>query len=70
MNDIETTRNRIIELLKYVDAYELIPEIKSWEVPKLPVTGIDLKDAGVPGGRHMKVLLQHFYVLWRKVSCL
>lgn len=68
VNDVELTRLQAIELLKYIGDYELVTKIKEWDPPKLPVNGLDLKEAGVPAGKHMKVLLIHMYNLWKEVS--
>lgn len=60
-------RFRILELMKYVDAYDLIVEFEEWQIPRLPLTGVHLMDAGVPKGKYFKYLLNHLYEVWKSV---
>jgi tRNA nucleotidyltransferase/poly(A) polymerase len=59
-------RFRIMELMKYVDAYDLLQEFQEWPIPKMPLNGIHLMEAGVPKGKYFKYLLQYLYEVWRE----
>lgn len=54
----------VLELLFYQGKRELYEQLKPWCVPKLPVTGKHLTDAGVPSGRKMGLMLQRFREIW------
>lgn len=54
----------VLELLFYQGKRELYEQLKLWYVPKLPVTGKHLTDAGVPPGRKMGFVQQRFKEIW------
>ena len=55
-----------LELLYYCGHVSVAKEIKEWTVPKLPVTGKDLKLAGFPAGPGMGRLLRQLHVRWKE----
>uniref|UniRef100_A0A7E4UNA1 PolyA_pol domain-containing protein n=1 Tax=Panagrellus redivivus TaxID=6233 RepID=A0A7E4UNA1_PANRE len=63
--DMEINKIRAIELLKYINSYNLIVDMQEWTVPKLPINGVNLMEAGVERGVKFKYMLQHMYILWR-----
>uniref|UniRef100_A0A7E5A1Z8 CCA tRNA nucleotidyltransferase 1, mitochondrial n=1 Tax=Panagrellus redivivus TaxID=6233 RepID=A0A7E5A1Z8_PANRE len=63
--DMEINKFHAIELLKYINSYNLIDAVQEWTIPKLPINGVDLMKAGVERGVKLKYMLQHMYILWR-----
>lgn len=65
---LETNKRHAIQLMKYVGAHDHVDELQKWTPEKFPVTGLDLKDAGVPRGPQYKLVLGHLFRLWLNVS--
>jgi tRNA nucleotidyltransferase (CCA-adding enzyme) len=65
-SDFIMNRFRIMELMKYVDAYDLLQEFQEWQIPKMPLNGIHLMEAGVPKGKYFKYLLEYLYGIWKE----
>ncbi|KAH7710201.1 polyA polymerase family protein [Aphelenchoides avenae] len=61
---LETNKRHAIQLMKYVGAHDHVDELLKWTPEKFPVTGLDLKDAGVPRGPQYKLVLGHLFRLW------
>ncbi|VDN07833.1 unnamed protein product [Thelazia callipaeda] len=62
---VQTTREKVIELAKYVMAEDkLINELSMWEAPVFPVGGVDLLRNKVPSGPVVKLILDHLFKLW------
>ena len=55
-----------LELLYYCGNVSMAKEIEEWRIPKLPVTGKDLKLAGFPAGPGMGRLLRQLHVRWKE----
>lgn len=53
----------ILEVLKYSNSPH-IEEFRNWDVPKFPVNGIMLKDAGVEAGRFMGHIMNELKYFW------
>ncbi|XP_043188117.1 CCA tRNA nucleotidyltransferase 1, mitochondrial-like isoform X1 [Amphibalanus amphitrite] len=54
----------IVELLRYRGQHQLAAEFDAWEMPRFPVNGATLKEAGVPVGRHMSRVLDRLRQIW------
>ena len=59
-------RDWACETLKFRREPELARELKTWDIPKFPVTGHHLKDAGCPPGKLMSVVLTELRSAWKK----
>lgn len=53
----------ILEVLKYNNS-PLVEEFKNWDVPKFPVNGIMLREAGVEAGRTMGNVMNELKYYW------
>lgn len=56
---------RVAELLKYQGQHALLRELQGWSVPPFPVSGHDLRRAGVSSGKEIGVLLQQLRDQWK-----
>jgi len=54
----------LVELLRYRGQHQLVKEFEEWELPRFPVTGATLKEAGVPVGRYMSKVLDRLKERW------
>ena len=54
---LQDTRLFVEQLLLYRGEVDLIEQFKMWEVPKFPVKGDQVKQAGCPTGRLMSVVM-------------
>ncbi|VDN22427.1 unnamed protein product [Gongylonema pulchrum] len=62
---VQTSREKVIELAKYAMSDDrIINEIRAWETPVFPVSGLDLMHSNVPSGQHVKKILDHLFKLW------
>jgi len=59
------TKQFIEEVLGYRGQLELLDQFQNWEVPRFPVTGHHLKDAGCPQGRLMAVVMDKLKEEWK-----
>ena len=57
---------RVSELLKYQGQHALLRELQRWSVPPFPVSGHDLRRAGVSSGKEIGALLQQLRDQWKK----
>lgn len=65
---MENARKTIMELLKYVEGFEVLKQIEKWEIEPFPVGGLDLMEAGVLKGPTMQFVLNHLFDLWKQVK--
>ena len=63
---IQDTRLFVEQLLLYRGEAELAEQFKQWEMPRFPVKGDQLKQAGCPPGRLMSVVLNKLKTLWKE----
>ena len=63
---IQDTRLFVEQLLLYRGEAELAEQFKQWELPRFPVKGDQLKQAGCPPGRLMSVVLNKLKTLWKE----
>lgn len=56
----------VIELLNYCDKVGMAKDLERWQVPKLPVNGKDLKDAGFHPGTEMGSILRLLKTKWKE----
>lgn len=61
---IGVVREYVLELLLYQGKREIYDQLKAWSIPRLPVTGRHLADAGVPPGKKMGFVQQRFREIW------
>lgn len=59
------TGNYIQEVLKYRAEVELLQRFKEWDPPKFPLTGHHLKEADVPAGKAMSIVLNKIKEEWK-----
>ncbi|XP_054450723.1 CCA tRNA nucleotidyltransferase 1, mitochondrial [Pteronotus mesoamericanus] len=57
---------RVCELLKYQGQQALLRELQRWSVPPFPVSGHDIRRAGVSSGKEIGALLQQLREQWKK----
>ncbi|XP_012587551.1 PREDICTED: CCA tRNA nucleotidyltransferase 1, mitochondrial [Condylura cristata] len=57
---------RVCELLKYQGERQLLSDMQRWSVPLFPVSGHDIRKAGISSGRDIGVLLQQLRERWKK----
>ena len=63
---LQDTRLFVEQLLLYRGEVDLIEQFKMWEMPKFPVKGDQLKQAGCPTGRLMSVVMNKLKNLWKE----
>ncbi|OWK02674.1 hypothetical protein Celaphus_00010353, partial [Cervus elaphus hippelaphus] len=57
---------RVCELLKYQGEHGLLEQMQQWAIPPFPVSGHDIRKAGVSSGKEIGVLLQQLREQWKK----
>lgn len=57
---------RVCELLKYQGEPSLLEEMQGWSIPPFPVSGHDLRKAGIVSGKEIGALLQQLRNQWKK----
>lgn len=57
---------RVCELLKYQGEPSLLEEMQGWSIPPFPVSGHDLRKAGIASGKEIGALLQQLRNQWKK----
>ena len=60
------TKEKIMELLKYLGYFDVLEQFKEWDLPKFPVNGIALLEAGVPKGPPLAVALNGLREKWKE----
>ena len=60
------TKEKIIELLKYLGYFDVLVQFNEWDLPKFPVNGISLLEAGVPRGPSLAVALSGLRQKWKE----
>jgi len=60
------TRLFIEQLLLYQGEPELANQFAEWTIPRFPVTGTHLKEAGCPPGKIMSVVLDRLKQVWKE----
>ena len=60
------TKEKIMELLKYRGYFDVLEQFKEWDLPKFPVNGITLLEAGVPKGPSLSVALKGLRKKWKE----
>ncbi|XP_036905434.1 CCA tRNA nucleotidyltransferase 1, mitochondrial isoform X2 [Sturnira hondurensis] len=58
--------SRVSELLKYQGQHALLRELQHWSPPSFPVSGHDLRRAGVSSGKEIGALLQRLRDQWKE----
>ena len=56
------------QLLLYRGEAELAEQFKQWEMPRFPVKGDQLKQAGCPPGRLMSVVMTKLKTMWKEAN--
>ena len=56
------------QLLLYRGEAELAEQFKRWEMPRFPVKGDQLKQAGCPPGRLMSVVMTKLKTMWKEAN--
>jgi tRNA nucleotidyltransferase (CCA-adding enzyme) len=56
----------VLELLKYHGKFDLYEKLNVWEIPRFPVDGNSLKQAGCPPGRFMGDVINRLKEIWAK----
>jgi len=64
-NKLKDTHAWTVELLRYQGKLDLMTELENWVIPKFPVSGHDLKNEGVPGGKSMNMVMQRLKNAWK-----
>lgn len=59
-------KEKIVELLKYLGHSDVLETFQSWDLPKFPVSGIALLEAGVPRGPKLAIALKALREHWKK----
>lgn len=54
----------VVELFKYKAHLKLMNEFQSWEPPKFPISGVILKEKGVPSGKILGSVLRELKYYW------
>jgi len=54
------------QVLQYRGDLDLAAQLKDWEVPRFPVTGHHLKEAGCPPGKLMAVIMTQLKDAWKQ----
>lgn len=57
---------RVCELLKYQGEHCLLKEMQQWSIPPFPVSGHDIRKAGISSGKEIGALLQQLREQWKK----
>ncbi|XP_006100556.2 CCA tRNA nucleotidyltransferase 1, mitochondrial [Myotis lucifugus] len=57
---------RVWELLKYQGQPGLLQDLQQWSVPSFPVSGHDIRKAGISSGKEIGALLQQLRDQWKK----
>lgn len=57
---------RVCELLKYQGEHGLLKAMQQWSVPPFPVSGHDIRKAGISSGKEIGALLQQLREQWKK----
>ncbi len=60
------TKEKICELLKYIGEKELLLDFGKWDLPKFPVNGIALLEAGVPKGPKLAKMIDALRQKWKE----
>ena len=60
------TKEKIIELLKYLGHFDVLTTFDQWKLPKFPVNGIALLQAGVPKGPKLAIALDGLRQKWKE----
>ncbi|XP_024083576.1 CCA tRNA nucleotidyltransferase 1, mitochondrial isoform X2 [Cimex lectularius] len=55
---------QLIEFFKYKCNLDLLSELQCWQIPKFPVSGVDLKKEGVPHGKSVGKVLTDLRQIW------
>ncbi|KAG8516844.1 CCA tRNA nucleotidyltransferase 1, mitochondrial, partial [Galemys pyrenaicus] len=57
---------RVCELLKYQGEHGLLRAMQRWSIPPFPVSGHDIRKAGISSGKEIGALLQQLRERWKK----
>ncbi|XP_039693902.1 CCA tRNA nucleotidyltransferase 1, mitochondrial isoform X2 [Pteropus medius] len=57
---------RVCELLKYQGEHGLLRDMQQWSIPPFPVSGHDIRKAGISSGKEIGALLQQLREQWKK----
>ncbi|XP_061902015.1 CCA tRNA nucleotidyltransferase 1, mitochondrial isoform X1 [Entelurus aequoreus] len=60
------TQSKLCELLKYQGEHTLLAQLRMWAVPRLPVSGHDLRKMGLVSGKEIGATLQKLRDIWKK----
>jgi len=64
-NKLKDTHAWTLELLRYQGKLDLMTELENWQIPKFPVSGHELRNEGVPGGKSMNLVIQRLRNAWK-----
>lgn len=62
----KTLQEYAIELLKFHGKWDLMDELKHWQIPKFPLNGSILKSHKCPGGPKMGYVMSKLKEEWAK----
>ena len=60
------TKEKIIELIKYLGHFDVLPTFQHWDLPKFPVNGNALLQAGIPRGPPLAIALDGLRQKWKR----
>ena len=58
-------KEKIVELLKYMGHLSVIGQFEQWILPKFPINGIALLEAGIPTGPELATALDTLKQKWK-----
>lgn len=64
--NVDKTREKVNELIKYLNQRSVLEELGTWTPPKFPVNGMRLADMGVPKGRQLAEVLSFLRGKWKE----
>lgn len=64
--NLDKTREKVNELVKYLNQRNVLEELRGWAPPKFPVNGMRLADMGVPKGRQLAEVLGFLRGKWKE----
>ena len=62
---VRKTQEKVCELLKYRNEYDVLEEFRSWSPPLLPVSGTDLLSFDIPKGPLYKRIIDEIRQKWK-----
>lgn len=56
----------VLETLHYAGQHEMAEQVQGWPIPQFPISGKDLKEAGVQAGPELGRLLRRLHEKWKE----